>query len=310
MDQFRKAMEFIYRNARPLDLARWQYHLENGSREAVLRALSYYQNPDGGFGHALEPDCFNPASAPVQTWQAAEILHEIQFRDRSHPIIQGILKYLESGAHFSGEHAQWKNTVPGNNDYPHAIWWEHHAGNEEYAYNPTACLAGFILFFADRDSSLYQKGREIAEQAYDYFIRRAPFEEQHVTACYLRMYEYCIEAGVNDLFDMEQFRTMLTEQINLNICRDTDKWGREYVGMPSDFLTSKNSMFYSGNEEIAGQECEFLRNSQLADGSWAITWQWGTPYREFELSANWWRAYKTIKAMCYLKEFGGISLSI
>jgi hypothetical protein len=41
---FQKAEEFIYRNARPLDLARWQYHFENGSIEAVLNALSYYQN--------------------------------------------------------------------------------------------------------------------------------------------------------------------------------------------------------------------------------------------------------------------------
>lgn len=47
----------VYRNARPLDFARWQYHFENGGKEAVLRALSYYQNKDGGFGYALELDC-------------------------------------------------------------------------------------------------------------------------------------------------------------------------------------------------------------------------------------------------------------
>ena len=46
MKTFEKARDFIYRNARPLDLARWQYHFENGSKEAVLKALSYYQNAD------------------------------------------------------------------------------------------------------------------------------------------------------------------------------------------------------------------------------------------------------------------------
>ena len=30
-----KAREFIYRNARPLELAQWQYHFENGSKENV-----------------------------------------------------------------------------------------------------------------------------------------------------------------------------------------------------------------------------------------------------------------------------------
>ena len=50
---FEKARTFMYRNARPLDMARFQYHFEDGSKEAVMRALSYYQNEDGGFGHAV-----------------------------------------------------------------------------------------------------------------------------------------------------------------------------------------------------------------------------------------------------------------
>ena len=86
METFKKAKEFIYRNARPLDLARWQYHFENGSREPVLKALSYYQNEDGGFGHALEADAWNPNSSPIQTWCAIEILREINFSDAEHPM--------------------------------------------------------------------------------------------------------------------------------------------------------------------------------------------------------------------------------
>ena len=41
---------WIYRNARNLELTLWQYEFENGSKDAVLSALSYYQNDDGGFG--------------------------------------------------------------------------------------------------------------------------------------------------------------------------------------------------------------------------------------------------------------------
>lgn len=55
---FEKARSFIYHNARPLDIARWQYHFEGGSNEAVLTALAAYQNEDGGFGHALEADAW------------------------------------------------------------------------------------------------------------------------------------------------------------------------------------------------------------------------------------------------------------
>lgn len=118
---FKKAHTFIYRNARPLDLARWRYHFEGGSKEAVLTALAAYQNEDGGFGHALEPDVWNPNSSPIQTWTATEILREIDFTDNTHPIIQGILSHLASGKDFDGKF--WYNTVRSNNNYPHAPWW-------------------------------------------------------------------------------------------------------------------------------------------------------------------------------------------
>ena len=39
----KKAKKFIYKNAQPLGLARWQYHFKNGSKENILAALSYYQ---------------------------------------------------------------------------------------------------------------------------------------------------------------------------------------------------------------------------------------------------------------------------
>ena len=89
----RRAERFIYRYARAVDVARYQYHFEKGSAEAVLRALSAYQNEDGGMGHALEADCWNPHSSPIQTWAATSIIREIN-ADRNHPVVQGINGYL------------------------------------------------------------------------------------------------------------------------------------------------------------------------------------------------------------------------
>lgn len=69
-----KAKNFIYKNARPIDIARWKYLFENGSKEEVITVLRSYQNDDGGFGNVLEPDYLNPNSSPVQTWVAMEII--------------------------------------------------------------------------------------------------------------------------------------------------------------------------------------------------------------------------------------------
>ena len=121
MMDIENAKDFIYRNARPLDLARWQYLFENGKKEDVLKILAKYQNEDGGFGHALEPDCWNPNSSPIQTWVATEIIKEVNLNEKEYPMIQGILRYLETTKDFNGH--IWFNTIPSNDDYPHAPWW-------------------------------------------------------------------------------------------------------------------------------------------------------------------------------------------
>lgn len=94
---YHRARRFVYKNARPLELAKWQYHFEDGSREAVLDTLACYQNTDGGFGYGLEPDYWNPHSSPSQTYEATEIIWEIgmEREDADHPVIQGILELFE-----------------------------------------------------------------------------------------------------------------------------------------------------------------------------------------------------------------------
>ena len=66
-NDYQEIRTWIHRNARQLELSVWNYFFENGSREAVIDALSYYQNEDGGFGHAVEPDGWNPESSPYAT---------------------------------------------------------------------------------------------------------------------------------------------------------------------------------------------------------------------------------------------------
>lgn len=301
---YAKARVFIYRNARPLELARWRYHFENGDRGDVLTALAAYQNSDGGFGHGLEADNFNPNSNPMHTWNACEILREIGFEDGSHPIIGGILRYLDSGADFSEKHNQWLNTVKSNDDYPHAVWWSYSENREEdFSYNPTAHLAGFILKFADKDSGLYKKAVEIAKQAYEWFVSKTPVGDDYIAHGLMRLYEYLSETGL-ELVDMRTFAEKLQEEINNDICRDTERWKTEYVCRPSMFINNNESMFFENNKELVQKECELLAKAQLKDGSYTVPWAWYNDYAEYTLSANWWKSVLLITYMRFLKEFG------
>lgn len=302
MTAFEKARKFMYRNARPLDLARWQYHFENGSQGAVLSALAAYQNEDGGFGYGLEADCSNPHSSPIQTWAATEILREINFTDRSHPMIKGILRYLSSGQDFDRQHRQWRNTVPSNNDHPHAIWWTYKEGEGEFKYNPTACLAGFFLKYGDPACEFYRAALQIAREAYRYWIASIPYTEQHVTLCFIRLYEYCLEAGL-EITDMGEFRQKLIGQVAHELRSAAGEWDTNYVCMPSNFIKSKGSMFCAANWDLIEKECGFIVRRQLEDGSFEIPWKWWTEYGEFEIARNWWKADFCIRNMAFLKEF-------
>ncbi|GAX46673.1 hypothetical protein [Pseudolactococcus reticulitermitis] len=271
-DTYSKARQFIYRNARPLDLARFQYHFENGSQEAVLKTLAVYQNEDGGFGHALEGDLWHPNSTPIQTWVGTEILRELAVFDPQNPIVKGILNYLASGQDFSNDF--WYGVVPSNNDFPHAPWWS--AGADYQAtvsYNPTASLASFYVKVGDKQQSFYKKAEEIVAKAVKSYMASAK-PEMHEISCYINLLVDLREMDVSALFDYEPFKEKLIRDVHDSIEKDTSLWQKEYVSMPSHFMKNQASIFYAGIEDLVAFEVQLIQEAQLETGAWAITWSW------------------------------------
>lgn len=112
------AERFVWASARLLDRHRYALLFADGPAEPVLAALSGYQNPDGGFGHALEPDLRSPGSQPAPTLYALEMLHEAgrlghDMALRARTWIARIA-LPDGGIPFA---------LPGFEDYPHAPWW-------------------------------------------------------------------------------------------------------------------------------------------------------------------------------------------
>jgi hypothetical protein len=70
------ARQFVYREARLLDRLALDACVGDGSPEAVLLALRAYQNRDGGFGNALEPDTRTSSSQPLYFEVALEYMDE------------------------------------------------------------------------------------------------------------------------------------------------------------------------------------------------------------------------------------------
>lgn len=297
-DVFKNARNFIYRNARPLDLALWRYSFEGGSRKDVIDILSVYQNADGGFGYAIEPDCWNTNSTPIGTWNATRMLNEIGV-NANDKIVKNILAYLESGKDFRD--GKWCVTVKSNNDCPHAVWWECHDDIGEPDDNPTISLAGFALKYATKDSALYKKAVDIVTTAAKAFIAE-PVCDMHVTRLYLELYEYCASINGFDLFDLAAYKNALYTAVKNTVCADTDKWFKEYVCKPSMFYDSSKLVFDMVDKELCLKEGELLLKGQLADGSYPVTWLWHNDYKEYYIAANWWKSFMLRANMLYLKD--------
>ena len=257
-----------------------------------------YQNEDGGFGHGLEPDCWNTVSSPIQTWAATEIVREVGLKDAAHPIIRGILRYLGSASDFNGH--VWLQTIPSNNDCPHAPWWSY-VPSQEPTYNPTASLAGFILKYAGRESELFATGVRLAKEAYAFFRTNAPMDSMHTVSCFVELYEDLEELDRNGDIDMGEFRDLLQQQIRHVLTWDTSVWSTEYACKPSLFIHSKDSPFYLQNKELCDFECEFLSQTQEADGTWKITWEWENDPEQWHISKNWWKSDLILKIVKFYK---------
>ncbi|MBR2986528.1 MAG: hypothetical protein IKC63_00760 [Clostridia bacterium] len=298
---FKKARAFMYRNARPLDMARFQYHFENGSKETVMNVLSYYQNEDGGFGHAVEADCWNPNSIPLHSNTASDVIIEIDYEDSSHPVIQGLIRWYTSGTHFDGKH--WAVTVESNNDYPHAPWWHTESESRCHTdYNGTAQIAGFLVRYAPKDSEGFALGVRIANEA---IKALSPDEiiDMHTCACYVRMAELFEKAKAIAYISYEELKEKLHRSVKKLIETDISKWS-SYVCLPSCFIKSKESEFYCENKELAEYECDHIIKTQLPDGSWNIGWNWSGSYSDaWAISKNWWKGQGILQNLLYLKGF-------
>ena len=78
----------------------------------------------------------------------------------------------------------------------------------------------------------------------------------------------------------------LIEQVIHCISPDQSAWSTSYVCKPSQFIDSRGSIFYTGNQELADAECGHIIRTQLEDGTWPVTWTWADYPDAWALSQN------------------------
>lgn len=286
---FEQARTFIYNNARLLDRKRFAYFFEGGSKEEVLSALKAYQNDDGGFGNALEPDIRCPQSQPVPTEYALHVMAELECFDDD--ILDGILRYLKNITLPEGGLPLAFSSLM---EYPHAPWWT--VENDSVAsINPTGQIMGYLL---------QQKTRGGLEGE-EWFARNLAFVKRTMDAG--------VPSGYHDGIQWITFleHAPVAHRSN-DIVHRLDEWlaspgviernpnAEGYVQKVLDWMTSPKS--YAA-KFVTEAEIELhltaLLDEQQEDGGWPISFPAVSSLGELE-----WRGSLTVDRLKALKAFG------
>lgn len=289
--------QYIFKLGRPVDQAILRYHFENGSAEDVMVELEKFQNDDGGFGNAIEPDLRLPQSTALATWMAFQTIKELDIKP-GHKVIQKALAFLSET--FERERVGWSIIIPEVDEYPHAPWWDYKSAMEHFSWaNPSAEILGLFMKYA-RAGEHAEIVDLMKPRALEH-IKSVDPSDFHDAFNYKALYE---------LSDPE-FQSVLKEPveqlIKSAVTMDPEKWGG-YVATPLKFIESTSDVFvHLFDGDVIAKNLDVIEN-QLVDGThWEPNWNWSGTYPEvWEQAKIEWSGHLTVKHLRILRNFGRI----
>ncbi|MEF3312034.1 prenyltransferase/squalene oxidase repeat-containing protein [Paenibacillus sp. GYB004] len=284
-----KAGSFLYSHARLLDRKRYEYHFERGTKEAVIQALRAYQNADGGFGNALEPDIRDPHSQPVPTEMALLVMEEIDCFDPA--IMEGIAAYVRTITLENGGLPLIRSSVHG---YAHTPWWSTE-DDRCPSMNPTGTIIG-LLYKHYGDQAIVREHwfEENVRYIWSYMESNEP-SGFHDGTHWIQFLQHTPDTG-----RAAAYWRKVDEWLGAPGVIEKDPHASGYVQKVLDWAPQKES--YAG-KFVSGEDkrihLKALAEQQQEDGGWPISWQPPSIAAEQE-----WRGFVTVERLKTLKSYG------
>ncbi|MGD7042928.1 hypothetical protein [Jeotgalibacillus proteolyticus] len=287
-DQVTAIHLYIQREARELDRAFHFFRQGEGTGEEVVRALQHYQNADGGFGHALEPDSRLLDSSVLNTTLALQFLVQLPV-DSSRPMIKQALEYLTS--QFDSEKGIWPIVPPTINHVPRAPWWNvSETGKtafEKTPGNPAAEILGYLHFYRDQISpELIERVEQLVMKRWDDIEKW----DMHEVQCYYRL------AQLTDTEEIQQrIIAKMSDHLHDIFALSKDQWS-SYGLQPIALINQKQSFLYSELEEVVEENAYWYAAKLTQDGCFEPAWEWGQYPVEWQQAKKEWSSYLTVTA--------------
>ena len=289
------AGQFLAANARVLERRRFERLFRGGDAGPVRDAVAAYRNPDGGFGHALEPDGRCPASQPLAIDFALRVLLEADAWDTA--LADGACGWLAAHAPAGGGAVFVDRSIEG---WPHAPWL---VPEEDGPASPicTGLLAGTLHAAA----AVKGDGEAGGGPAY-------PWLSQATELLWARI-DALAEVGPYDMRALFWFLDHVPD-------RDRARAAMEKIGpmifdagmvaldpetpgevhFPLDFAPLPGSLARGlFDQQVIDAGLDHLVAAQQPDGNWTFNWMAWSPAAERD-----WRGCKTVEALHVLRANG------
>ena len=295
-ENFNRAAMFVKTHARAVDSCLLAYHFEHGSAGDLLDALIAYQNPDGGFGNAIEPDFRLPASSPMATSVGLQYCIAVG-ASPDHPIVQAAIQYLVNTYQTDGDY--WPALPLEVNDHPHAFWWGRDsiaAPPEDAWANPSAELVGYLHYARTSvPPDLLTRATARAEKNLNSGVAFGDGLSFYQLLNWERAAAFLPEGLAENARD----KIMTADRSLRPLTQEKLSELKVYMIAPSPESLAARAL-----PEIIEPMLENEIAHQAEDGAWWPGWHWGQYEEVWEVAKKEWAGRITLECLHTLKNFG------
>jgi hypothetical protein len=295
-EQLTRAESCIWHSARCLERVRFAHHFRGAQAAPVLSALRAFQNPDGGFGHAIEPDFRGPVSQPLGTDFALRVLRALS--SPAPDLLSDSLRYVRS---ITAADGGVPNVLPNVRDYPRAPWWQP-AQDSPGCLLPTAGIVG-LLYAAGMNDPWLEKASSFCWQGIEALGERAARSRERLPRLQVA-YEARSAVTFLDHVPERARAQRAAEALGQALLKaelivaKADPSAE--AGQPLEFAADPKSLARRWFDDAAiDLQLDGWVDAQAADGGWDVPWMVWTPITGLE-----WRGIMTLERLLTLRAWG------
>lgn len=297
-DQLQCIDRWIHKNAREVEVAKWDFLTNNGSKEGIITEILKYQNLDGCFVNGYEADILSPLSAAIPSAEAIFNAYDFDL-DSTASWFKRLLNYFEDTLQTTPSF--WEAIPKGFEEYPHAPWWNYTL-DTKFSPNPCAVVASALIKYGTPKQK--EIGDKIAKKCIE-FMNGNDFCGDHDCFNLQRLFQ--ILQYINSPLINQVSIDSMKRRILDNVCFDENKW-MEYVPQPLDIIDDQDSQWYDLVRKGIDKNFKFWIVNLNDEGVWIPNFSWGIDSDISRTVTKNWTGYIAVKRVKILKNFNRILL--